>query len=229
MNRQAYIMAGAFVGGIAIATLVVVLVILLRGDGDEDAGDQVAVATSTAGPTAASPAVGAPPAGGTPAPEETGGPDEALEAFIADEYASDHIGECPQELAEGEPAPDGICSIELHRGEELVTFLLGPPFSEIFGEAVLTRREDGSWTVNFVGSGPLGETVSVGSEAVVFGAGSCLNFRDAPDVLAEVQICSIDGTTGQVAEGPQDADGHTWWRLEGLGWASGEFLRPVVE
>ena len=67
------------------------------------------------------------------------------------------------------------------------------------------------------------------AEAVVFGAGSCLNFREEASLSSEVLWCLVDGTSGPVAEGPVQADGITWWRLEGLGWASAEFLMPVGE
>ena len=140
---------------------------------------------------------------------------------------SEYLGDCPEELPEGEAPPTGVCSLELYRSEELATFFIGDPFSEFFGETVITRSEDGSWSVNFVQSGPLGETVTVGSQAVVYGAGSCLNFREEPSLSAEVRSCQIDGTKGDVVEGPEEADDHTWWRLDGLGWASEEFLRPA--
>lgn len=201
--------------------------------------DQLAAATQTA--SAATP--GESPAaratrGETPSPGSvsTGtpagldDPDEALAAFVRDELASEHIGECPSDLAPGEEPPTGICSFELYRSEELVTFLLGVPFSEGIGEAVLTRNEDGTWSAEFVQAPPLGESdISVGSEAVVFGAGDCLNFRQAPSISAEIAWCRMDGTRGAVAEGPVDADGITWWRLEDLGWASGEYLVPVSQ
>jgi hypothetical protein len=162
-----------------------------------------------------------------PTPTSTGlqDPDEALAAFIRDELASEHIGGCPAELGPGQDPPSGICSAELYRSDQLVTFSLGVPFSEGIGEAVLTRNEDGTWSVDFVQAPPLGESdISVGSQAVVFGAGDCLNFRVAPSLSADIRSCQIDGARGQVVEGPVEADGHTWWRLEGLGWASGQYL-----
>ena len=219
-------------GVVAIAALIVVLVVLLRGDDDDDAGEQVAVATSTVGPEAAGSPVPAatPPAGTTPTPEGTGGADGALEAFIADEFTSEYFGECPQEGVDiGEPVSASICTVELYRSETLVTFLVGALQGEGIGEAVITRDGDGPWSVNFVDFGPLGESVSLGSGAVVYGAGNCLNFRDSPSVSGEVQSCQIDGTTREVVDGPQEADDHTWWKLEGLGWSSGQYLRPVVE
>ena len=230
LDRPGYVAVISFAGGAAIAGMVVlVIVFALGGDGDDDGGGPQVVATPTAGPLAdADPTAGTPGAGAaTATPGGAQDPDEALEAFVEDVLESEYLGDCPEELPEGEAPPTGICSLELYRSEELVTFLLGAPFSEGIGEAVITANEDGSWSVNFVQSGPLGETVAVGSQAVVFGAGSCLNFREAPGLSAEVRSCQNDGRRGQVVEGPEDADGHTWWRLDGLGWASEQYLRPV--
>lgn len=229
-SRPSLIIAGAFVGGVAVAALAIALLVLLRGDDDGDGiGDQQAVATATAGAVPTGGPGVAPQDGATATPGQFDDPDEALEAVIADEYGSEHIGECPQEVVEGEPVPTGICSIELYRSAELVTFILGEPFSEAFGEAVITRSEDGVWSASVIEAAPFEEQLVIGSKVVTFGAGSCLNFRDSPSVSGTVQSCRIDGTAGEIVEGPQEADGHTWWRLDGLGWGSGEFLRLVGE
>ena len=231
LARPGVVAVLAFVGGAAVAAIVVLLIVVFVRDGNgDDEADRQAVTTPTARATAAaSPTVAAgTPTGATPTP---GGPrdaDAALEAFVRDELDSEHIGDCAQ-YSDPAATPEGICSIELYRSEELVTFTLGPPFSEGIGEAVLTSNQDGSWSVSFVEFGPLGETVALGSDAVVYGAGNCLRFREAPSLSAAVETCQIDGTKAEVVEGPREADGHTWWRLEGLGWASERFLRPVGE
>lgn len=239
LDRPWSILLLAFIGGAVTAAIVVLVVIFTRGgDGDEDADAQqlaaaataealVDVAEQTPGPTAPQvPDTTGPSA--TATPSGLTDPDEALAAFIQAEMESEHIGPCPQELAEGEPAPSGVCSEELYRTEALVTFFLGPPFAEFMGEAVLTRNEDGSWSVNFIPSPPLGESsVAVGTNVVVFGVGDCLRFRADPGLSGEQLACRADGTTGQVVEGPQTADDHTWWRLDGLGWASDKYLVPA--
>jgi len=72
-----------------------------------------------------------------------------------------------------------------------------------------------------------GPALAVGAEALVYGAGDCLRFRASPSTSAEVLTCQLDGTRAVVAEGPVDADGQTWWRLEGFGWGSAQYLvRP---
>ena len=229
LDRPGYVGVISFAGGAALAgVIVLVIVFVVGGDGDDDGGGPQVVATSTAGALAD----GDPTAGGTPGtgattatPGSAQDPDEALETFVEDVLDSEYLGDCPEEPPEDEAPPTGVCSLELYRSEELATFFIGDPFSEFFGETVITRSEDGSWSVNFVQSGPLGETVTVGSQAVVYGAGSCLNFREEPGLSAEVRSCQIDGTKGDVVEGPEEADDHTWWRLADRGWASEEFLR----
>lgn len=239
LDRPGYVVALAFVAGAVVAGGI--LFFVLTRDGDGDGEDRAATATATGTTPAGTPGESAtpPPTGAaTPSPRPavtqtpagSQDPDEALAAFIRDELASEHIGACPGELAPGEELPTGICSAELYRSEDLVTFALGVPFSEGIGEAVLTRNEDGTWSVEFVPAPPLGEfDISIGSEALVFGAGDCLNFREAPSLSASTLWCRIDGTRGVVLEGPIDADGITWWRLEDLGWGSAEYLVPVAE
>ena len=232
LDRPGYVALVAFVAGGIVVGLV--LFFVLRGDGDDGGEPQVvATATSEVTPEATTTTeqmTVTPAVTGTATPPRFQDPDEALNAFVLAELDSEHIGECPERLVGGEEPPRGICSIEMYRSAELVTFSLGLPFSEFFGEAVLTLDEDGFWSVDFVRVPPLGESqVSVGSEAVVLGAGDCLNFREEPNIDAGVNFCVIDGTKGVVVEGPVDADGITWWRVEELGWASEQFLAPLAE
>lgn len=230
------VMAGALIIAVVVALAAVVGVLFLVLGGDDDGGREQAAAptaTSSAAPDGTPPAEATPESGDNPPPTATVAgaqdPDQGLEAFVRDNLGSQHIGDCPQTLAPDEEPPDGICSAELYRSAELVTFMLGVPFSEGIGELVFSLNEDGSWSAQFINAPLLGEMLEVGKEAVVFGAGDCLNFRTAAGLSADIQWCQMDGTRGTVAEGPVEADGHTWWRLEGLGWGSGEFLGPVAD
>ncbi len=211
----------AFVAGVAAAVIVALIVILARG-GDDDGGQTEATATAETTPIA----TGAGPTG-TPV-AGFADPDEALNAFVRDEFGREHAGACPQDPSASE-TPTGVCSEELYRSGELVTLLIGAPFGEFFGEAVLAPDDDGLWGLEFIPAPPLGESLAVGIDAVVYGVGSCLNFRDAPALSGERLSCRFDGTRGEVVEGPVEADEITWWRLEDLGWATGEFLAPVAE
>jgi hypothetical protein len=56
------------------------------------------------------------------------------------------------------------------------------------------------------------------------GDGDCLNVRSGPGRGATIVACLADGTTARVADGPISADGVTWWLLDSLGWAAGEYL-----
>ena len=217
LDRPGYVAAIAFLGGIAAAILVVLIIILARGDD----GDDPVAATATP--------EGTPTAGG-PTPVATiptgfADPVDALEALIRDVLESDYLGECPQ-LPPPAGVPAGLCWQRLHEDQDLATFLVGPPFSEALGEAIITRNDDETWSVSFLPAPAIGAAIAVGGEAMVFGVGACLNFRVEPSLSSEVRSCQFDGARAQVVEGPVTADGHTWWRLTGLGWASDLYLRP---
>lgn len=220
-ERPASLAIVAFITGVVAAAIVVVIIILARG-GDDDGAQPKATPTAETTPIATGTGpTGTPVAG-------FADPDEALNAFIRDQFGREHAGACPQDPSESETTTS-VCSQELYRSEELVTLLIGAPFGEFFGEAVLAPDDDGLWGLEFIPAPPLGEPLAVGSDAVVYGAGSCLNFRDAPSLAGERLSCRFDGTRAEVVEGPVQADEITWWRLEDLGWATGEFLAPAAE
>ncbi len=222
-SRPAAVGAVAFVVGAVVAG-VVVAIILTRGDDNNDSGTK---ANGT--PATSTPSTGTPPASGTatpgpsPTPLNPRKPDDALAAYVQEQLRQPYIGPCPQTQA-GQ-TPQGICSLELYRSAELVTFVLGPPFSEGTGEAVLTPAENGVWSVEFVAR--TDRPPAVGAQAVVFGAGDCLTFRAGPGRAQQQLSCQIDGARAEVIGGPQTADGITWWQLRDLGWASGEFLQAA--
>jgi|GEM_PF-1487402 len=58
-----------------------------------------------------------------------------------------------------------------------------------------------------------------------------LNLRDAPGLDSEVIDVMPDGTQLTVVDGPEDADGYTWFQVEsdefGSGWAAGQFLQVI--
>jgi uncharacterized protein YkwD len=58
--------------------------------------------------------------------------------------------------------------------------------------------------------------------------GDCLNVRSGPSRTATIVICLPDGSAVTIAGGPMNADGISWWKIEGLGWATGEYLSPAV-
>jgi hypothetical protein len=134
-----------------------------------------------------------------------------------------YIGPCTDTSA------GGVCSIELYRSDQLVAVFVGPAQSEGLGEAVLTRNEDGTWLVQFLLAPPPGSTVAIGQEAVVYGAGDCLRFREEPRLAGKELSCQPDGNKARVIAGPVEADGIAWWQLDGLGWGSGQYLVPAAQ
>ncbi len=231
LDRSGYVTVAAFVVGALIAGIVALVVLLVRDGGDGD-GSEIS-ATATALPpaaTATDAAAGTPTATSIPTAVPTGfsDPDEALAAYVNDQLQSIYIGECPRSLPSGQAPPEGHCSIELYRSDVLVTFNVGRLATEALGEAVVIPNADGSWSLTFLNFPPLDAQIAVGADAMVFQAEDCLRVRAAPTTSASVASCQIDGTRGRVIDGPVDADGETWWRLESLGWASSSYLVPAI-
>ncbi|MEX1254579.1 MAG: hypothetical protein WEE64_09575 [Dehalococcoidia bacterium] len=220
--------ASAVVGGV-VGGLIVLIVVLMFGGDDGGNGDDEQVVTTPAAATATQAAGATPQPSAAPTvtttPAGPTDPVEALEAFLSDEFGEPHIGDCPQEIPPS-GVPDGYCSTNINDSNDLKAYFIGPPFSEGVGEVVLTRRPDGSWDATFVAAPPLGELISVGKDAMVYGTGSCLRFHPEPKQDSPVTTCKFDGTTAPVVEGPVEDGDVTWWRLEGLGWGSGQFLSP---
>lgn len=72
-------------------------------------------------------------------------------------------------------------------------------------------------------SGPL----AVGAAVVVSGTGDCLRVHDSAAVAANVVYCLPDGSQSVITDGPQTADGYTWWKLGDLGWSVADYLQAV--
>lgn len=71
-----------------------------------------------------------------------------------------------------------------------------------------------------------GGQIQTGTAVVVdAGANDCLNLRDAASMAATIQTCIPSGARLTVTDGPREAEGHTWWQLEGRGWAVADYLR----
>ena len=231
LDRSGYVTVAAFVGGALIAGIVVLVVVLVRDGGSGESGESSPTATETPPAATATDAVdGTPTAASIPTALPTGfsDPDEALAAYVNDQLQSIYIGECPRSRPAGFEPGENYCSTELYRSDVLVTFNVGRLATEALGEAVVVPNEDGSWSLTFLNFPPLDAQITTGAAAMVFQAGDCLRFRAAPTTSASVTSCQIDGTSGRVIDGPVDADGETWWRLEVLGWASSSYLAPVT-
>jgi hypothetical protein len=76
---------------------------------------------------------------------------------------------------------------------------------------------------------PVFTEIRVGAPVVVQGTGGAgLNLREQPSLGSPILGTVQDGTPLTVIEGPQDADGFTWWKVQtaegGAGWGVASFL-----
>lgn len=75
-------------------------------------------------------------------------------------------------------------------------------------------------------SGPAGK-FKQGDQAVVTGAGDCLNVRVAPGRQNDAIVCLPDGAEVTVTGGPENAGDLRWWKVrtpQGEGWAAEDYL-----
>jgi len=221
LDKPGYVAIAAFVTGAAIAGIIVAIVLTRGGDGDDDGAQATATAVSTGTQTPESTATGT-PATSTPTPGRYTNARDALAAFVQDRFAKTYLGPCPPS-ATGQTL-DGTCSVLLYESDVLATYFVGPPLSEALGETVITRADDGTWSVDFISASDFIAGLGVGGGATVYGAGDCLNLRAEPDPNAQSLSCQLDGTHARVTEGPVQSGGITWWRLDGFGWASAQYL-----
>jgi hypothetical protein len=81
---------------------------------------------------------------------------------------------------------------------------------------------------------PLPGTMGIGAYVQVFGTyGEGLNIRSDPSIGASVNFLGFDAEVFEIADGPVEADGYTWWYLvtpvdaSRNGWAASNFLTVV--
>ncbi|MCZ2126239.1 MAG: hypothetical protein LC099_00505 [Anaerolineales bacterium] len=79
-----------------------------------------------------------------------------------------------------------------------------------------------------------GVTIMINGFVQISGTGGDgLRIRSAPGLNSETQFRGEESEVFRVADGPQEADGYTWWRLVAsydetrAGWAASEFLAVV--
>ncbi len=75
--------------------------------------------------------------------------------------------------------------------------------------------------------------ITVGGYVKVVGAeADQLSYRSGPGLNYARLTLLKDGTILKVLDGPEEADGYTWWRLEDedgfIGWAADDWLEPTV-
>jgi hypothetical protein len=77
------------------------------------------------------------------------------------------------------------------------------------------------------------EGLFAGGEAIVSGTGSALRLRSDPGLQSTTLKTVADGTRLKILEGPREADGLRWWRLQDQsdgaeGWAAETYLTPAA-
>lgn len=74
-----------------------------------------------------------------------------------------------------------------------------------------------------------GGEIAIGSSVVVANSGGTgVNFRSDPSTDSEIVDVLLDGTELTVIDGPLDAEGYTWWQVEGAsgtGWMVQDYLQ----
>lgn len=76
---------------------------------------------------------------------------------------------------------------------------------------------------------PAGGEIAIGATvAVANSGGTGVNFRTEPSTESEIIDVLLDGTQLTVIDGPLDAEGYTWWQVEGdagTGWLVQDYLQ----
>ena len=77
------------------------------------------------------------------------------------------------------------------------------------------------------------EGLFVNGEAIVSGTGSTLRLRSDPGLQTTTLKTVADGTHLKILEGPREADGLRWWRMQdptdgAEGWAAETYLTPAA-
>ncbi len=78
--------------------------------------------------------------------------------------------------------------------------------------------------------------IGVGAYVQVAGTnGAGLRMRAEPGLAGAVNFTALDSEVFLVIDGPEEADGYTWWHLEAPydkarnGWSAGDFLTAIEE
>jgi len=78
------------------------------------------------------------------------------------------------------------------------------------------------------------DVIGIGGYVQITGTdGDGLRLRASPGLTGEPVFLGYDEEVFEVRDGPQDADGYTWWYLAApydetrVGWAAADFLSPI--
>lgn len=176
----------------------------------------------------------APEATGSPQPEGPATAEEVLRVYVENLLNRGFSGNCAEARRPNDIGK--VCYTLRGQRGDMQAYELGPTFSE-FTMLVIVRQKGASWEIVKVENRDPTQPavpgipwpIEVGAQLVVAGTGDCLRARESPSLQAPVNACLSDGTEVTVQEGPQEADGYTWWRLQGWGWSAQEWLRYPEE
>ena len=116
-----------------------------------------------------------------------------------------------------------------------------PPATQISSLPTPTGFGDSTPT-NVAGTQPTAppvrtDIIAVGGFVAVTGTGDGLVIRPAPTRAGDRRVAKLaDGTKARVVDGPEEADGFTWWKLDSFdknnaelsGWAVSEYLKATA-
>ena len=203
------------IGVAAVTAIVVIGIVALAGRGGNGGGDGGGKQTPTAEATA----------------DESSGAEAALESYVREKLTLEYAGDCSATIL---PKGEGrVCSAFKGERQGRRAYVVGPSSYE-FNLWLFLRNDGGQWQV-YATQPVKADTAELpgapwplerGAKVIVAGTGSCLNVRVAAGTNEAAVDCVADGTEVTLAEGPVEADGFQWWRLEDRsGWVAGDYLR----
>lgn len=166
-----------------------------------------------------------------PTPDESADAEAALTSYIQQKLNLEYAGDCTASIL---PKGEGkVCSDFKGERQGRRAYVVGPSSFE-FNLWLFLRSDGGQWQV-YATQPVKADTADLpgapwplerGAKVVVTGTGSCLNVRVAAGTNEAAVDCLADGTEVTIDEGPVEADGFQWWRLEDRsGWVAGDYLR----
>ncbi|MCH7954001.1 MAG: hypothetical protein IIC25_08930 [Chloroflexi bacterium] len=157
-------------------------------------------------------------------------PQEALRRYVQNRFQQSFVANCDDAVRQEDV---GKRCARL-RGERngMLAFELGPTFSE-YDQLIILKPAADDWTVVHLENRDPNQApvpgvpwpIEVAADLIVAGAEPCLRVRERAGLQAPEVTCLDDGTLVTIGEGPVDIDDLEWWRLEGYGWAAGNWLR----
>ncbi len=193
----------------------------------------LAIACSSGNHTGTGPAATPPASGGTTTAATA--PEEALRLYVERRFVLGFIPDCDKASRPGDVGK--WCARVRGERNGLLAYELGPTFGE-YVQLIILKPTGDSWTIAKLENRDLDLPpvagipwpLQTGANVVVAGTGECLRIRENPSVQAPEKACLDDGTAVKVSDGPVEADGFEWWRLEGYaGWAASNWLRYPEE